>query len=141
MSYYDELQDKRWSVKRKKIMRRDGWQCTVCSSKKTLVVHHTYYREGLKPWEYPDDSLLTLCHDCHHKYHTEHELTIVNITKPHPVRSRQKRKPKVQIERKKKPRITPLTKIQADRPQRFRRKVDGKWIVFMSEPIYCVSLL
>lgn len=36
---------------------------------KQLEVHHTYYEKGLKPWEYPDDSLKTLCWICHKKEH------------------------------------------------------------------------
>ena len=132
MSYYDQLQDEKWTRKRKKIMRRDGWQCTVCGSKKTLVVHHTYYKDGQKPWEYPDDSLLTLCQDCHHKYHTEHELTIVDNKKTQPAR---KKKLQIKIERKKKRHTMPLARIQSDRPQRFRRKVDGKWIEIVRDAV------
>lgn len=34
-----------------------------------LHVHHTYYQEGLKAWEYPDNSLQTLCWECHENLH------------------------------------------------------------------------
>jgi hypothetical protein len=34
-----------------------------------MHVHHTYYQEGLNPWEYPKKSLQTLCWDCHEKLH------------------------------------------------------------------------
>jgi hypothetical protein len=34
-----------------------------------LHVHHTYYQEGLEPWEYPKNSLQTLCWDCHENLH------------------------------------------------------------------------
>lgn len=38
-----------------------------------LNVHHTYYVDGLYPWLYPKDTLVTLCSYCHeelHKYET-----------------------------------------------------------------------
>lgn len=34
-----------------------------------MHVHHTFYQEGLNPWEYPKESLQTLCWDCHGKLH------------------------------------------------------------------------
>jgi 5-methylcytosine-specific restriction endonuclease McrA len=36
---------------------------------KGLNVHHKYYITGLKPWEYDDDALITLCQECHQKRH------------------------------------------------------------------------
>lgn len=36
---------------------------------KGLHIHHTYYQEGLLPWEYPNKSLITLCWTCHEKRH------------------------------------------------------------------------
>ena len=36
---------------------------------KGLNVHHRYYVTGLKPWEYDDDALVTLCQECHQKRH------------------------------------------------------------------------
>lgn len=38
---------------------------------KQLDVHHTYYDKSLLPWEYPKDSLKTLCWICHEDEHTE----------------------------------------------------------------------
>ena len=38
---------------------------------KGLHVHHKYYQEGLLPWEYPDDALMTLCYKCHEKLHKD----------------------------------------------------------------------
>jgi len=35
----------------------------------SLHVHHKYYQEGLKPWEYPDSALITYCWVCHEKLH------------------------------------------------------------------------
>lgn len=36
---------------------------------KGLNIHHTYYIEGRKPWEYENEALVTLCEDCHKKRH------------------------------------------------------------------------
>lgn len=41
-----------------------------------LHVHHKYYIIGRKPWEYPNDALITLCSDCHEKLH---KLKIADI--------------------------------------------------------------
>ncbi len=38
---------------------------------KDLHVHHTYYQIDKLPWEYPDESLQTLCRSCHEKVHEE----------------------------------------------------------------------
>lgn len=43
-----------------------------------LNVHHQYYVQGLKPWEYPDDALITLCEDCHKKRHQESTISVYN---------------------------------------------------------------
>ena len=36
---------------------------------KALNVHHKYYVNGNKPWEYSSDALVTLCEDCHCDIH------------------------------------------------------------------------
>lgn len=76
-NYCDLLKDPRWLKKRRKILKRDGFKCTVCDSKSKLNIHHTYYTgQNTPPWAYPNNSLLTICNSCHEKYHREHELTI-----------------------------------------------------------------
>ena len=88
MRYRDILKDARWLRKRKGILRRDGYKCTVCGAKSNLVVHHTFYYKGSPPpWQYPNSSLLTLCEKCHRKYHETHELTIK------PPKKRKKKRP------------------------------------------------
>lgn len=65
-TYSDLLKDPRWQKKRLEILQRDNFHCCQCgSSVKTLHVHHQYYTKGNMPWEYPDDTLITLCLDCH----------------------------------------------------------------------------
>lgn len=58
--------DPRWQRKRLEILSRDGWTCSSCgATDRTLHVHHGYYEAGAEPWDYPDDSLHTLCEACH----------------------------------------------------------------------------
>lgn len=54
---------------------------------KGLNVHHTYYIEGKKPWEYEDSALVTLCENCHKKRHEEtptpvyaSDMSIIGLT-------------------------------------------------------------
>lgn len=69
-NYYQLLKDPRWWRKRRIILKRDKNKCTVCGSTKKLKIHHTfYYDKDTSPWLYPNKSLLTLCDDCHKKYH------------------------------------------------------------------------
>jgi hypothetical protein len=47
-------------------MERDEWRCLICGLEdKTLHIHHLAYRNNAKPWDYPDEELVTLCEDCH----------------------------------------------------------------------------
>lgn len=43
---------------------------------KGLNIHHQYYIKGLKPWEYDNESLITLCQDCHMKEHQSKQVPI-----------------------------------------------------------------
>lgn len=64
MTYSDKLKDPRWQKKRLEIMKRDDFTCKYCGDKTTsLNIHHSYYRG--EPWESPNESLITLCEDCH----------------------------------------------------------------------------
>lgn len=41
-----------------------------------LQVHHKYYIKDNLPWDYSDDSLVTLCNMCHQKLHDEFDIPI-----------------------------------------------------------------
>ena len=70
MKYEDLLKHPKWQKRRLKIMERDNWACTTCGEKdKPLNVHHRAYAKDHAPWEYPDHALMTVCDDCHDKYH------------------------------------------------------------------------
>lgn len=46
-------------------MERAGFKCEDCKEQKHLHIHHLFYQRGLEPWEYPNESLLALCEECH----------------------------------------------------------------------------
>lgn len=78
MTYSEKLRDPRWQKMRLQIMERDDFSCCGCGSRfKTLNVHHTHYLKRKMPWEYPADSLVTLCEDCH----AEIESLLPNLLK------------------------------------------------------------
>lgn len=82
-SEYDKLLNKaQWKRKRQVIFKRDNYTCTVCGSQESLCAHHTYYyKRRVNPWEYPDESLVTMCEDCHNKWHeNNNNVFIDNIT-------------------------------------------------------------
>jgi hypothetical protein len=66
MTYAEKLKDPRWQKIRLKVFERDDWECQACSDRSSpLHVHHLWYEKGLDPWDYPTDSLETLCEYCH----------------------------------------------------------------------------
>ena len=79
-SEYDKLlHDDRWYTKRDEILKRDNHKCQWCGKTTNLQVHHKYYNiypngKHPEPWDYPDDALMTLCRDCHIKYHEKYTV-------------------------------------------------------------------
>jgi 5-methylcytosine-specific restriction endonuclease McrA len=71
MTYKEQLRDRRWQIKRTKILTRDNNECQNhnCKHKedhRVLVeVHHLYYIDNTLAWDYPDDTLISLCSKCH----------------------------------------------------------------------------
>jgi len=73
--YAEKLKDPRWQKIRLQVFERDEWNCQCCHSEDdTLVVHHQYYEYGKEPWDYPLDSFITLCQECHEKEFLRKEL-------------------------------------------------------------------
>lgn len=77
-SYREDLNDERWKMKREKILKSDGYKCRWCGNIDKLDVHHKYYNKypdgsRVRAWDYPDDALIVLCHDCHEKYHSKYK--------------------------------------------------------------------
>jgi hypothetical protein len=77
--YKELLEDPKWKAKRESILKRDKYSCIVCGvspkDRSLLHVHHTYYLKGHKPWQYPDESLQTLC-SVHHSIAHEKDIPI-----------------------------------------------------------------
>lgn len=64
--YGEKLRDPRWQKMRLEVMQRDEFACQMCfDTKSTLNVHHRWYVAGRDPWDYPIESLITLCELCH----------------------------------------------------------------------------
>lgn len=68
--YMAKLRDPRWQEKKNNVLMRDDYTCTWCGSGRTggrnLQVHHGFYSRAFEnPWEYPSESLFTLCEKCH----------------------------------------------------------------------------
>ena len=60
----------KWQKKRLEILDRDGFKCKLCgATENQLHVHHKYYDNAIKLWEYPGESLVTLCNECHKTVH------------------------------------------------------------------------
>ena len=72
-SYEEQLLDSNWLLKRKIIINRDHHRCQMCGSHgnkdNPLAVHHRYYKYGVLAWEYNNDTLITLCVNCHSLIH------------------------------------------------------------------------
>jgi hypothetical protein len=78
------FRDSRWQKLRLEIMERDGWTCKSCGATGdgvTLNVHHAYYESGRAPWEYPTDTLVTWCEDCHGKIHEAQKAMAISIAR------------------------------------------------------------
>lgn len=69
--YNQYLAAPEWQNKATLIKRRDGNKCLLCGNKENLVVHHLRYDSV--DWEHPgsepDCDLVTLCLECHRKFH------------------------------------------------------------------------
>ena len=72
--YARQYLEKEWIELRNEIIKRDENKCQDCLewvTENTANVHHTYYVANRKVWEYPKDTLITLCKKCHKKRHKE----------------------------------------------------------------------
>ena len=78
MNYKAYLQGEHWKLMRRLRLEVDNEQCAVCGSKNYLNVHHkTYERIGVEKLA----DLITLCRECHAKYHNKLESGNFNIKK------------------------------------------------------------
>jgi 5-methylcytosine-specific restriction endonuclease McrA len=65
-SYQEYLDSEWWQRRRARTMQADEYSCRLCSSTESLNVHHrSYERLGCER----DQDVITLCRDCHAKFH------------------------------------------------------------------------
>lgn len=68
--YSEKLKHPKWQKRRLEILNRDGFKCRLCDeTEETLHVHHIRYERGREPWEHGDESLVTVCVNCHDELH------------------------------------------------------------------------
>ena len=64
--YGKKLTSPLWQRRRLEIMQRDDFKCYFCgNATKQLEIHHVVYLRKAEPWDYEDEHLVCLCHDCH----------------------------------------------------------------------------
>lgn len=80
-NYFELLKHPNWQKKRLEILQRDNFTCKGCGdTDKTLNIHHKYYDFEIMPWEYTNNSLITLCDECHKHWHdmkAEYEKSLI----------------------------------------------------------------
>lgn len=79
--YNKELNSKEWKLKRLEVLQRDKYKCLECGISENLHVHHNYYTNGKKAWEYPLKAFKTLCNKCHKKHHEENKIVVKSLVK------------------------------------------------------------
>lgn len=72
LSIQEQYEHPLWESLSTKIKCRDGYTCQICKKDfrgfpRRLEVHHIFRVKGLHLWDYDDDSLITLCINCHQK--------------------------------------------------------------------------
>ena len=70
-NYSAYLRSPKWYRIRKKVLKRDSYQCIGCGASRKLQVHHKNYKNIGK--EKLDD-LITLCARCHFIFHKKAEI-------------------------------------------------------------------
>lgn len=66
LSYKEQLTHPNWQRKRLEIFERDKFTCCVCgNTEHQLEVHHLIYFKDKHAWEYNNNYLITMCHNCH----------------------------------------------------------------------------
>jgi 5-methylcytosine-specific restriction endonuclease McrA len=72
LSIKEQYEHPLWQKKKYEIYERDGWICRCCGKDyRELAVqlhaHHLYYDRNFLLWEYDNESIVTLCENCHIK--------------------------------------------------------------------------
>jgi len=72
MDINEQYQHPLWQKKKNEIYVRDGWTCQSCKKDcyqlaAQLHAHHIYRVKNYHLWDYDNESIITLCRDCHEK--------------------------------------------------------------------------
>jgi len=75
MTKADFYASRAWAIKRRAILRRDGYKCRECArygrQREAVTVHHIAHLEDHPELALKDDNLISLCASCHNKAHPE----------------------------------------------------------------------
>lgn len=78
LSYQEQIKRPEWQKKRLEILQIHNFKCDICNSKTTeLHVHHRFYINNRKIWEYDNDVLQVLCKFCHNNLHEKDKNKII----------------------------------------------------------------
>lgn len=83
--YNSMLLKPEWHHKRVMILNRDNNRCRNCGGIINLQVHHKQYHknrkdgEFMKPWNYKENYLITLCKNCHQIGHKDYVIPIFYV--------------------------------------------------------------
>jgi len=70
MTYYEMLKHPKWQKKRLEVLELNRFRCENCgNAEDQLNIHHGYYDNSLKLWEYDNDTLYCYCETCHKEAH------------------------------------------------------------------------
>jgi hypothetical protein len=77
--YSAQLEDRRWRATSELIRNWAKWRCFDCyrpaselSQANQLQAHHTYYKKHRAAWQYPLQSFVAVCGECHRKRDHRH---------------------------------------------------------------------
>jgi 5-methylcytosine-specific restriction endonuclease McrA len=62
------LENREYEDLRERVLRRDGWRCQFCGSRRNLEVHHQQFRSY--SGEDVAENFITLCTSCHSAIHS-----------------------------------------------------------------------
>lgn len=66
LTYAEQLNHPLWKEKARWIRERDEFTCVRCGAEwKILHIHHISPEPNTLAWDYPNETLETLCEDCH----------------------------------------------------------------------------
>ena len=80
-SYQNLLSSPKWQRKRLEVLNKSNFTCEVCGDNEaTLHVHHKRYVNKARPWDTPDELLISLCESCHKQEHARLPISLKKLT-------------------------------------------------------------